>query len=520
MRRTARGITVAAALSLLQLLDLFLVRQRRTFFGVLAVAFLAVVVVTFALPKQYRAESTLSVGEDRPSPTGGDTVQLDDVLARTYVSLLQTPDVEDAVVRALPFRLSRDELASDTSVQAITGTRLISIAVLARDPAQAQQIAAAYGDTFVQRQQQSAVTASQGQLAGLRARIGALAREVAGLRGAADVPRRALAETELTATRDAYVSAQQNAILAGSNVSVASRATLPGSPAKPRPKLYLALGLVVALLLAAGTALLRNLFDERVRDEDELLALMHAPILARIPVARPGRDLATQEALDVLCVNLRAADPMGERQVIAVSSALPNDGKTTLVAELGLGFARLGMRVATVDCDLRRRALTEASGALGAAGVINLLVESQADLDELVAPTSHPGVWLLPAGPIIPNPSALLGTARLSGVLRQLRQRYDYVLLDTPPVTQGADVTEIASVVDGVVLVADLARSRRRALLGAREQLARADGRVLGLALNRVPDRGDAYGSGYGAGRAFEPGPGDRLATPDPTAPA
>lgn len=64
----------------------------------LAVAFLAVAVVTFALPKQYRAESTLSVGADRPSPTAGDTVQLDDVLARTYVSLLQTPDVEDVVL--------------------------------------------------------------------------------------------------------------------------------------------------------------------------------------------------------------------------------------------------------------------------------------------------------------------------------------------------------------------------------------------------------------------------------------
>lgn len=199
-----------------------------------------------------------------------------------------------------------------------------------------------------------------------------LAREVAGLQRAADLPRRALPETELTATRNAYVSAQQSAILAGSNVSVASRPTLPSSPAQPRPKLYLALGLVVALLLATGTALLRNLFDERVRDEDELLTLMHAPIIARVPVARPGRDLATQEALDVLGVNLRAADPLGGRQVIAVTSALPNDGKTTLVAALGLGFARLGMRVATVDCDLRRRALTEAAGALGAAGVANL----------------------------------------------------------------------------------------------------------------------------------------------------
>ena len=170
-------------------------------------------------------------------------MQLDEVLGRTYVQLLRTPDVERAVVRALPFPITRSELEQKVGIEVVTGTRLIHMSVLDKDPERAQRIANGYAQAFVARQSASSADVSRGQQDALRTRIGELAQRVQRLQGSTDpgdVAARARAETELQAARDAYVATAQSLALQGSNVSLASHADLPTDPSKPRPKLYLA----------------------------------------------------------------------------------------------------------------------------------------------------------------------------------------------------------------------------------------------------------------------------------------
>jgi len=236
---------------------------------------------------------------------------------------------------------------------------------------------------------------------------------------------------------------------------------------------------------------LRNLFDQRVRNEEGLSEIMALPVLARIPRERGSSqdENRLREAFDVLRANLQARDPDTDRHTLAVSSAVPSEGKSTVTSRLATAFARSGQRVVAVDCDLRRPMLSKYLENPAVRGMTNLLVEGRQDAEELVVPSSHPGVDVLPSGPIPPSPAVLLGLPRLGDVFSELHDTHDIVLVDTPPVSVGADTMAVLDVVDGLILVVDLEKSRKRTLVAVRDQLGAAGPKVLGIVLNRTSDR-------------------------------
>lgn len=506
-------------MSLVQLLDVLARRQQRTFLLVAVAVFLTATVATLSLEKQYRGVATLIVGENRSLSAGADAVQLDDILAQTYAKLLTTPDQQRQVAARLP-GTSADELEQAVSVEVVPATRLLEIRALDADPRRAQRVANTYAEVFVQSQQTSLSRATRTRLDRLNRQIGTLAEELGRLgTPPTDASRRAQLETEIGALRQSFTSTQEGSALQGSNVSVSSLSIVPGAPARPRTKILLVLGLVLALALGAVSALLRNLFDKRVRDEDEVSALLGgAPILARVPRGRSDRDdRAMNEAFDFLSVNLRLSVADDSVRVIAVTSSLPGDGKSTVTARLARAFAQQGSEVIAVDCDLRKPALSGYVGARSAQGVTNALVAGNSPMDMLTASDMR-GVRVLTSGPIPPNPSVLLGLPRFRRVLEELREAADYVVVDTPPVPAGADTSTISQVVDGVVLVIDLDRSKRDVLEVTRNQLEQASARLLGIVVNRVPDRLTQYGYGYGSGSdRQEPPAGDASSVAPPT---
>jgi capsular exopolysaccharide synthesis family protein len=486
-------------MSLVSLFDTFVRRQRRVFLLVTVAVLVAATAVTLTLPKQYRGVSTLFVGENRPLSAGADAVQLDDVLARTYAELLTTVTLQGQVARRLP-GVNTAQLEQSVSVQAVPGTRLLQISALDTDPRTAQKIANTYAEVFVSTQREALSRSGQARLDGLSNRIGALAQERDRLRGrpaSETAGRRAQIENELTALRQSFTATQESSTLQGSNVSVASVSTVPESPAKPQTKALLALGVVFALIFGAGAALTRNVFDRRVRNEDELSELLGGvPVLARVPFGRTdGNQRAMNEAFEFLRVNLRLSAVDSQARVIAVTSSLAGDGKSTVCLRLARALAEQGADVVTADCDLRKPMLANHSRLRDSQGVTTALATGTSPL-ELLTPSDVRGVRVLTSGPVPPNPSALLGLLRFQTVVEELRAAADYVIIDTPPVPAGADTSSVSQVVDGVVLVVDLNRSDREALQATREQLEKANARILGLVMNRVPRRLAQYGYG------------------------
>ncbi len=415
------------------------------------------------------------------------------MLARTYAELLEAADTKAAVRAALPFPVD-GSLGARTSIRVVAGTQLIRVTAEDARPERAQALADTYVTTFANRQAKAAANLRGAQRDGLETRIGALAAEVAKLKPSGDAAALAQAESRLEAARNAYSAAQENLALRGADVAVASRAARPGSPSAPRPVLYMTMGVLLALGLAAAAALVADRFDDRFRDEDELTAAVGAPVLARVP-RRSADERPVREAYDVLCANLRAADPAGDRRLLLVTSAMASEGKSFTVMRLAEAFARRRITVLAVDGDLRRPTLPAAAGTASTKGLSSLLVEEPRNPRDLVVASGGLGVALLPAGPRPPHPAALLATERLRSLIASLRRAYDIVLVDSPPVPAGADTTALGGAVDGAILVVDLDRASRRALKASRAQLERSGVDLVGIVLNQV--RGwnrDQYG--------------------------
>lgn len=202
------------------------------------------------------------------------------------------------------------------------------------------------------------------------------------------------------------------------------------------------------------------------------------------------------EAYRLLRTNLHFAGLGSRVRVLLVTSPGAAEGKSTTVANLGVTLAQAGRRVVVVDADLRRPRMHGLFGVTAARGLTHLLVGEdcvEAALEGTVRPTALPGLSVLPCGPIPPNPAELLGGARCDQVLAALRERFDLVLVDSPPVLAVTDALLLARRADGVVMVLRQGETPRAAAREAREALERAGGRVLGAVLNGVRPEGGEY---------------------------
>ncbi|MFF2483244.1 CpsD/CapB family tyrosine-protein kinase [Paenibacillus sp. NPDC058071] len=194
------------------------------------------------------------------------------------------------------------------------------------------------------------------------------------------------------------------------------------------------------------------------------------------------------EAYRTLRTNLQYAGADRELQVLMVTSASPKEGKSTTILNLAAAYAQSERKVILVDADLRKPTAHYTFGLSNRSGLSHLL-SGQTQLDGLVQPSGIPGLDVLTAGPLPPNPSELLGSARMDSLLGKLREQYDIVLIDTPPVLAVSDAQVAAAGCDGVLLVVNARTGKRQYALKARNALEFVKAKVVGVVLNEMPQR-------------------------------
>ena len=182
-------------------------------------------------------------------------------------------------------------------------------------------------------------------------------------------------------------------------------------------------------------------------------------------------------------------------KVVVVTSSLQGEGKSITTLNLAISFAEAENRVLLIDCDLRRPKLARLLQKSARAGLSNLLLDPSL-LGEATLPSGTPLLDIILSGDIPPNPSELLGSARMSALLAQLREKYDYILLDTPPVNMVTDAVVLASKCDGVLFVVRAGQSERGPVMHAVEQLGYAQAKILGFVLGDVTAEDSRYGYG------------------------
>lgn len=242
-------------------------------------------------------------------------------------------------------------------------------------------------------------------------------------------------------------------------------------------------------------------------------------------ILSPDSNFFIREAYKTLRTNTMFALAGQEGcKTVVVTSSLQSEGKSITALNLAISFAEAENRVLLIDCDLRRPKLARLLRKSSRAGLSNLLLDPSL-LVEAILPSGIERLDVILSGDIPPNPSELLGSARMSALLAQLREKYDYILLDTPPVNMVTDAVVLAPKSDGVLFVVRAGRSERGPIAHAVEQLGYAQAKILGFVLDDVTTSSGSYGYGkykrYGYGRSYGYGYGygysSRQKAPDGT---
>ncbi len=192
------------------------------------------------------------------------------------------------------------------------------------------------------------------------------------------------------------------------------------------------------------------------------------------------------EAYKTLRTNIQFSMPDGGPKTMLITSSTPGEGKTTTVANLAITIAQSNKRVLLVDADLRKSSLHRIFEISNLKGLTNILAEN-VDYREIVKSNVVDNLDIITAGPKPPNPSELLGSSRARDFIEEAKEEYDYVIFDTPPALAVTDSSILASLVDGVVIVAAYGQATFDGAAQTKAQLERVDAKILGVILNRIP---------------------------------
>jgi polysaccharide biosynthesis transport protein len=294
----------------------------------------------------------------------------------------------------------------------------------------------------------------------------------------------------------------------GNNIRLLDRAEVAHRAVEPNIKNAIMLTVVLMLLLALGLAFFVEFLDRSVKTQEDLEAAVGAPFLGFVPTVaaegKAGKELfvlnhpksTAAECCRVVRTNILFCSPDKPLRTILVTSSNPVEGKTMNVVNLGITMAQGGHKTILVDTDMRRPRLHKVLGLGNEHGVSRLTVE-EGPLEDAVKTTDVPNLYLLPCGPIPPNPAELIQTEKFNALVKRLLEKYDRVIFDSPPVLAVTDAAVLSRVVDGTVLVVRAGSTSRDAVIRARQRLTSVNARMVGAVLNDVNLRNPHYASYY-----------------------
>jgi capsular exopolysaccharide synthesis family protein len=289
-----------------------------------------------------------------------------------------------------------------------------------------------------------------------------------------------------------------------SMVTIIDQAQPAKTPARPNKTLNIILGIVIGLMVGVGLAFFIEYLDTSVKTIDDVERALQAPVLGVIPqnvghLIDEGAESQHAEAYRVLRTNLLFSRKDDRLNSIVVVSAGAGEGKSTTVVNLATVFAQSGQRVLLVDSDLRRPTLHKVLKVGNSLGLTNYLLK-QNTLEEVIQRTSVPTLDLLASGKLPSSSMNILGSASMKDLVAELKQRYDFVFFDSPPIMGVSDAAILASEIDMVVQVIQYRRYPQPMNIRAKQMIEKVGGTLIGIVLNNInmsQDESYYYYSGY-----------------------
>jgi capsular exopolysaccharide synthesis family protein len=406
--------------------------------------------------KVYTASAQIFVAASTAASSGSTALNNGNSFAearvQSYTSVANSPAITNAVMAELKLSMTADQLAGKISADAPLNKVLLNLHVIDESPVEAATIANKVAEQFVIYVEQ-------------------IERLNAGLTTAEPSP------VKLTVVHPAQV---------------------PRSPTSPNVKIDLAIGLLAGLLVGLGLAALRQTLDTRVRTVSDVSDYTLASVLAVVPadrrssaspVAFRSDDRGQRaEAFRQLRTNLQYIDVDSPPKLIAITSAVSGEGKSTTAMNLAMAMAEAGSKVCLIDGDLRRPTIAKYLDLIPGVGLTTVL-SGRATVGDVLQSVG-PNLTVITSGPIPPNPSELLASGQFRTLLRGLADQTDYVVIDSAPLLPVADGREVASAADVSLLVVRCGRTNREQVKQATESLQRVGARLGGVVFNMVSSRG------------------------------
>jgi succinoglycan biosynthesis transport protein ExoP len=447
-----------------------------------------------------------------------------DRLMNTYAKMITSRPVLEEVSANLGLNTT-----PSVDVEVVRDTELLRITAESPEPFVAQSVANALANLLVTQSQalysgggksareilNDLITQSESELARLRAERDRLtggnpatpdASQIETLNGSIQ-----LKEQTLALLLAQYENAQLTEAVRANAVSIVELAELPIDPSKPNKKVTVLLGTLIGLLAGLGLALLFENSDSRLHSTEDIRAAAGLPILGRIPTAttkhqqHPLLLSATgfsieYEAYRGLRTNLLALGSEGKLKTLAVTSADRGEGKSTIIANLALTFAKAGRQVLLIDADLRIPMLHKMFVLPNEAGLSQIL-DGEVAWTDAVRNVSVPNLNVITSGLPPDNPTELLGSTRMQELLGQALSQFDLVLIDTPCLLSVTDAAVLSSVVGGMLLVINRGKTHREEVHAALGQLADVKANIIGVIVNRAERSRKYYYYGERRGR-------------------
>ena len=459
-------------------------------------------------PEIYSASTSLII-DLAPGVSYSDLL-IEERLTQTYIEVFRSRPIMENTRQ----RLAEQDLdMGQVNVSTIPGTQIIRVTAESTDPVAAAATANTISIVFIedneQRQQQrfaDAIADKNVRLKDLEQTIVDIERQIAELEGTVDpneIIRLSTLDREL---REAQFSYEQTFELRDNltieqesstdNVSVIEDAIPINTPVRPRVWVNTLMATVVGALAALGVVFLIEYLDDTIKTPEEIAEYAGVSTLGAIAYIKgdePSARLVTfhtprapvSEAYRVLRTNINFAAIDGGLRTLLVSSASPGEGKSTTSANLGVALAQTGKRVIVVDADLRRPTQHKIFELPNNNGLTTALLDNDTPVAYHIQRTKISGLRLLTSGPMPPNPAELLNSQRMGQILTELQAECDVVLFDTPPMMTVADAAILAPQIGGVVLVVQLGKTKRDALLRAGERLQQGGAVLYGVVLNQ-----------------------------------
>lgn len=423
-----------------------------TFVGLLSLYLIS----KFLIKPQYSAYVQLYVNTN----TDESVNELNDLnyaqkIVTTYISFLQTKAFYEQVVNESDLNYSSGEIKNMTSIKTVNNTEIFQITVTSDDPSVSYH------------------------LAGIMQEIG---------------PRLI------------------NDIKPNAQISIVDPVIMPTSPSSPNIFKNMVIGGAAGFLLSVITSLLIEVLDINVKNREDLEKKYQLPILSEIPFmhgskkrnfisARFGEKknkvhimhekfkedtrFAIAEAYSSLRTNLRFILRSKECKIILFTSPLPQEGKSTTCINLSLALAQSGSRVLLMDCDLRKGKIHHSFATLNKPGLSDAL-SGMASLEEVLRTTTQGKLYIITRGALPPNPAELLASEQMEDLINELRHKFEYIILDTPPINVVSDALGLTKMTDGTVMVVRQNQTSHPEIARALAQFNFIEANMLGLVLNGV----------------------------------